>query len=200
MPRKKTTTEKRKPGRPKGSVKTTIGKEVTQRLSRGETALYNNSRDSILRWLDDNGEYNEVTSPLMAIVLSGMAKEQPFLFDRLLLDPDLERAVDVIRAKLFARAVKKLREYAFQGGSPKWMEMYMRIIASDKDLGRLTGGVKFGEVANLTVDNRKQINVVAPPVEEKPATRKKAPKALPNIEILDVDAQEVNDSEEVQNS
>ena len=136
----------------------------------------------------------------MAIVLSGMAKEQPFLFDRLLLDPDLERAVDVIRAKLFARAVKKLREYAFQGGSPKWMEMYMRIIASDKDLGRLTGGVKFGEVANLTVDNRKQINVVAPPVEEKPATRKKAPKALPNIEILDVDAQEVNDSEEVQNT
>lgn len=195
MAEKKT---KRKPGRPKGSVKTTIGKEVTARLSRGETALYNSSRDSLLEWLAENGESQEVTSPLMAIVLSGMAKEQPLLFDRLLLDPDLSRAVDVVRAKLFARAVKKLREYAFQGGSPKWMEMYMRIIASDKDLGRLTGGVKFGEVANLTVDNRKQINVVAPPVEQqetKPSSRKKSPKALPNIEVLDVEAEDVNEED-----
>ena len=195
MAEKKT---KRKPGRPKGSVKTTIGKEVTARLSKGETILYNNSRDSLLEWLTENGEAQEVTSPLMAIVLSGMAKKQPLLFDRLLLDPDLSRAVDVVRAKLFARAVKKLREYAFQGGSPKWMEMYMRIIASDKDLGRLTGGVKFGEVANLTVDNRKQINVVAPPVEQqenKPSSRKKSPKALPNIEILDVEAEDVNEED-----
>lgn len=189
---------KRKPGRPKGSVKTTIGKEVTARLSKGETALYNSSRDSLLEWLAENGESQEVTSPLMAIVLSGMAKEQPLLFDRLLLDPDISRAVDVVRAKLFARAMKKLREYAFQGGSPKWMDMYMRVVASDKDLGRLTGGVKFGEVANLTVDNRKQVTVVNPPIEQqetKPPSRKKSPKALPNIEVLDVEAEEVNEED-----
>lgn len=190
------TPKKRKPGRPKGSVKrTSLGEDVNHRLTKGETAMYNNVKDALTNWIMDNGEREIITSPLVALTASGVAKNQPFFFDRLLIDPDISRSIDIIKARLFSRALKHLRDNAFISGmSPKWMEMYLRIIASDKDLGRLTGGVKFGEVANLTVDNRKQINIVAPDAEEKGkktkakrgATTPKT-KQLPSIDVLEVD-------------
>lgn len=190
---------KRKVGRPKGSVKrTTLGEDVNHRLTKGETAMYMNVKNGLVNWILDNGEREEVTSPLMALVLSGVALNQPFFYDRLQLDPDISRAVDIVRAKMFAKAVKNLRQFANDGINPKWMEMYLRIISSDKDLGRLTGGVKFGEVANLTVDNRKQINVVAPPVESASVKQPKAStrRKLPDIAVIDNATVNATDIEE----
>lgn len=172
----KKTEKKRKPGRPKGSVKrTSLGEDVNHRLTKGETAMYLNVKKGLVEWIIDNGETDCITSPVVALVSSGVAMNQPFFYDRLMLDPDVSRAVDIVRSRLFLRAINVLRDYALRGSSPKWMEIYLRIISSDKDLGRLTGGVKFGEVANLTVDNRKQINIQAPPVEgnQKPAPKRK---------------------------
>lgn len=206
MPTKKPT--KRKVGRPKGSIKrTSLGEDVNHRLTKGETAMYLNVKNGLVDWIAVNGVDNQVTSTTLAIVLSGCAANQPFFFERLQNDPDIIRSVDIVRAKLFSQAISKVQHFAFQGGYPKYMEMYLRLISSDKDLGRLTGGVKFSDVSSLTIDNRKQINVVAPPadtasVKQPKGRRKQIPHVIQVIDpdnpdtIEDVEAVEVGNEED----